>query len=304
MDSIQILEAAKYMPKKKRENQELNKKFNLDENWIEKRTGIKNRYIAQEEITSLATRVAKQIIKKSKIEKMDLIIVATTSTDRLMPSIAFEVQKALEIEKCICFDILAGCSGYINAIDLARKYIALGEVENALVIGVEKLSDYLEEKDINLVTLLGDGAGAVLLGKSKEKKLYEVKIEANMDRENILTCCSNQKLQMDGKKVYKYGITKTVEIVNELLEKANEKVENMKYIIPHQSNIRMIQKIAEGLQISMDKIYTNLKDNGNTFCASIPIAIADLMEKKLLYKGDKVILLRVWRRIKYRKYFT
>lgn len=294
MNSIKILANGSYLPKTRIDNNILNNKFNLNENWIYKRTGIKIRYYAvQESITYMAIEATKKAIQKAKInvQNIGMIVVATTTTDRLMPGISFKVQKSLGIDKCICTDLLSGCSGYINAFDIVRKYIALGEIEYGLVIGVERLSQFLDEKDVNTTVLLGDGAGATLVGKSAKEKKYFVNIESDGNNGDILTCSFNKKLQMDGKKIYKYGTTKTVENIFELLKQSNEEMEKIKYIVPHQSNARMLKSMCEKLNISETKMYNQLENVGNTFCASIPMALEDMFENELIKSGNKIILL-------------
>lgn len=294
MNCIEIIGNGIYLPKREVLNSEFNEKFKLDSDWIYKRTGIEKRYYVEKEtIENMAVKASLEAIKNSKIDKenIDIIVVATTSTEKIMPGISFEIQKRLDIKKCMCLDVLAGCSGYINAFDIVRKYIALGEAKTGLVIGVEEISKYLDYEDINTAILLGDGAGATIIQGTEEKKIYSQYIESIAQDGDILTCHNNEKLYMDGKKIYKYGITKTVENIEKLLEKTNEKLDNIKYIVPHQSNIRILENMAKRLNISFDKMYTNLKNVGNTFCASIPIALNEMYEKNLLKKGDKIILI-------------
>ena len=172
MYSIQIIGYGSYLPNKKVENDSLNKKFNLDSDWIYQRSGIRYRYYAEESISELAIKATETLIENSKIDisEIEAIFVATTTSQRLMPGISFDVQNAFSIKCCICLDILAGCSGYINAIDIARNYIAIGKIKNALVIGVEVLSKFMDMQDINTNILLGDGAGALLIGRSEKEK--------------------------------------------------------------------------------------------------------------------------------------
>ena len=209
---------------------------------------------------------------KIDIQKVDLIIVATTSTKKIMPGISFIVQKAFNIQKCRCIDVLAGCSGYINAFDIARKYIITEDCNCALVIGVEKLSECIDKNDINIVSLLGDGASASILEPTKSQKLYYSNIESIGQ-------------------VYRFGITKPIENINELLRKSNLTLKDIKYIVPHQSNLKMLKRICKELNIEEQKMYINIQNVGNTFCASIPIALTEMFEKDLLKSGDKIILI-------------
>ena len=290
---IEIIKSGSYLPKNKVTNEELEKMWNLEQGYIKKRTGIENRYIAiEEKIEKLAWKAIENIkITQQEKEKIGLIVTATTTTKLLMPGISNEIQKKLGIKTCICLDILAGCAGYINALDIAKMYLEKLEIQMALVIGVDKLSEFTNPKDINTAILLGDGAGAVLFGKSEENKKYTSLIQAESENNEILTCKTDKMIQMNGTKIYKYAVTKTVENIKQLLEKTQENLEDIKYVIPHQSNQKIMNAITSRLGIEDEKMYTNIVRTGNTFCASIPIAIDEIIKENLLNKGDKVILL-------------
>lgn len=292
MHSIEIVENGICLPKIEVENGVLNEKFNLDKDWIYKRSGIKKRYyIEKENIVDLSLGAVNDLLRKIDIDIQDIgiIVVATTSTEELMPGISFKIQKELGINKCICFDILAGCSGYINGFDIVRKYIATEEMKYGLVIGAEVLSKYTNLDDIYTAILLGDGAGATLVGKCNEAKKYFSNIESQGQFGEILTCKANEKIFMDGKKIYKFGTSKTVENIKELLNKTDIRIEDIKYIIPHQSNLRMLEVIKEKLNLRDDQLYLNIENVGNTFNASIPIALNELYKR--LNKRDKIVLI-------------
>lgn len=290
---MRLVSCSSYLPEIKVENKEIANKFNIEEGYIVKRTGIRQRYFAKDEtIEEMATMAVQRLIRKTKIDvqEIGLIVVATTSTNRLMPGIANYVQKKINIKKCIAFDVLAGCSGYINAVDIAQMYIDSGKIEKAIVIGVDILSKYTNQDDINTAIILADGAGATLF-ESSNNNLYFSNIESIPDFKNILGNASNSKISMDGLAIYKYAVSETVTNVRELLEKSGEKLENIKYIVPHQSNLKIIKAIANRLGISMEKVFSNIDNVGNTFCASIPIALEEMQQNKLLNNGDKIILL-------------
>ncbi len=293
MNYIKILASGKYLPKIKIKSETLESKFKLEKNYIYKRTGIKERYnIEEETIEEMAKNAVQDLLKKNVTkENIGLIIVATTTTNCLMPGISNYIQKEFEIPPCICLDILAGCSGYINAFDIASLYIQAGKIEKALIIGVDVLSKYTNSTDIGTAIILSDGAGATLIGRTKEEKLYVSNIKADGRNNEILICKSNENIFMNGKEIYKYAVTDTVKNIKQLLKKSNETMENIKYIVPHQSNIKIIKAIATRLNIDANKIYTNIKYTGNTFCASIPIALDEMIKGNLLKKGDKIILL-------------
>ena len=295
MSNIHIMKNGIYFPKKQIENDQLEKALHLENGYIEKRTGIRNRYYAvNENIEDMAVEAVKTLFQSEK-EKEDigLIITATTSTDILMPGISNYVQKKLGLSPCICFDILAGCGGYVNAFDIAKVYMDSQNIKKAMIIGVDKLSGIIDQKDIGTAVVLSDGAGATLIEKEDcdYKKLYVSHIQAEEDKNDILTYRYGKKLYMNGKDVYKYAVTKTVENIKELLEKANISLDDVKYIVAHQSNLKIMKAIAVRLQIEMEKMYTDIEERGNTFCASIPIALYDMQKSGLLKSGDKIILL-------------
>ncbi len=292
MENIKIVANGVYIPEIPITSEELEEKLDLEKGYIKKRTGIVKRYYTNEKIQDIALKAVENLFSKNiEKENIGLIITATTTTENLMPGISNYVQKKLDIDKCISLDILAGCSGYINAFDIAVMYIKAGIVEKALVIGVEVLSKFTEKDDINTSIILSDGAGATLLQKTNDKKIYYSNIKAEGKNNEILTCKTNEKIYMQGKEIYKYAVTKPVENVKELLSLANEDIENIKYIIPHQSNMKIMKAISTRLKIEENKLFTNIENIGNTFCASIPIALNEIMENKMLKSGDKIILL-------------
>ncbi len=292
MNSIKILATGMYLPKEKIDNKYFNNKFNLEDNWIYQRTGIKTRYWSKnEKIKDLAIKAVEDLIDKNNVDlaKIGLVVVASTNYEDTMPGVSFEIQKRFNIENCMCMDILAGCSGYINSIDIARKYIELEEVENALVIGVEKLSKYINKDDVNTAILLGDGAGATLIGKAEGKK-YAQNIESIGQEGDILTSKENSKIYMDGKKIYKFGTARVAKNINSLLSKENIDISEIKYIVPHQSNLRILTSMAERIGANIEQMYINISNIGNTFNASIPIALNEIVRNNLLQENDKIIL--------------
>ncbi len=290
MSNLQIISSGKYIPKIKITNEELEKKYQVEENYIIKRTGIKQRFYAEEKIEELAINACKEALKNTK-EKIDLIIVASISEIKQMPSISYDLQKYFNIEDCMCLDLLAGCAGFINAIDIAKLYMDSERINTALVVGVEKLSDHIDKNDINTEILLADGAGAIVIKKCEKQKLYDSYIESKGQKGEILTFSSDEKIYMDGKEVYKYAVTDTVKNINKLLDKNKINLDDIKYIIPHQSNRRILSSMSNKLKIQKEKMYSNVEEYGNTFCASIPIAIDDMANQGLLKENDKVLLI-------------
>ncbi len=290
MENIKIISTGQYLPEIKIDNKMLSKKYKVTEEYIEKRTGIRTRYFANEDIVEMAVKSAKDALKNEKID-IDLIIVASTTTQKLMPGISYLVQKELQIENCMCLDIIAGCSGYINAFDIARNYIAIGKVKTAMIIGVDILSKYVNEDDIGTAIILSDGAGTTVIQKADVEKQYESNIKSDGKNSEILTCTATSKIYMDGKAVYKYAVTETVKNVKELLKIAGESLNSIKYIVPHQSNLKILNSITSKLNLPEEKVFKDIQYVGNTFCASIPIALNKMFENNMLQNGDKIILL-------------
>lgn len=291
MNSIKIIATGKYLPEKVVYNDSIEKENNYEVGYIYDRTGIEKRhYVENQTLNDIAILSVEDLIKKNKdvnMKDIDLIIATSTTIDNIMPSLSYKVQEYFNIKNCMCLDIMAGCSGYINALDIAQKYLSFGDRKCALVIGAEVLSknSYLNTKD---KILFGDGAGCVIVKKCEEEKEYFSLIESISEGNDMLTCDLEHKLYMNGKNVYKFATTKTVENINKLLKKSDKKIEDIKYVIPHQSNMRIIEKIEQKTNLN---IYTNIQDIGNTFCASIPIAIDELFVRNEIKSRDKIILL-------------
>lgn len=290
MSNIKIISSGKYIPKVQITNKELEEKYNAEENYIFKMTGIKQRFYAEEEIEELAINATKKALENIK-ENIDLIIVASVSETNQMPSISYKIQKHFNIKNCMCIDILAGCAGFINALDIAKLYIDANRINTALVVGVEKLSNFIDKTDINTEILLSDGAGAIVIKKIQEPKLYYSYIESKGQKGEILTYTDKNKIYMNGKEIYKYAVIDTVKNINKLLDISNINIEELSYIIPHQSNKRILESISKKLNIKEDKMYFNVDKYGNTFCASIPIAIDDMIKLNKLKEKDKIILI-------------
>ena len=295
MKQIKIIASGKYLPEKEIANKELEEKLNLDSDYIEKRTGIKVRYYAEKEtIEELAIKATKDMFKKNKnVDKqtIDMIIVATITPENYMPGIANKIQKEFQIKECNAYDILAGCNGFITAFDIASTYIQTNRAKRILVVGVDILSKYTNPEDIGTAIILSDGAGAVLLEGTEEEKVYSSYITSIEDNNEILKCNRNEYIFMNGKEIYKYAVTEPVKHIKKLLEKTHTELEEIKYIIPHQSNKRIMTAIASRLKIDLSKIYINIENIGNTFCASIPIAIDQMLENNLIKEGNKLLLL-------------
>ena len=305
MKEVKILSFGGYVPERIVTNDELMTVVETSDEWISSRTGIKERRISQGDNTSdLATKAAKIALERSNLkpEDIDLIIVATTSPDNFTPATACLVQGRLGAMNAFCFDLNAACSGFLFALNTASQFIKTGQCKTALVIGAEVLSKIVDWTDRNTCVLFGDGAGAVVITASTVPGILSVHSGSDGSKGMALTCpatpLTNMFLRdettkcyvkMNGKEVFKFAVRVMPDSVERVLKETNLKIEDIKYIVPHQANLRIIEFAAKKLGLSMDKFYVNLDKFGNTSAATIPIALNEMYENGLLLKGDKII---------------
>ena len=297
-----------YVPEKIITNDELSNIVDTSHEWIYTRTGISKRRISTVENTSdLAINVGKALIKNSNIapEDIDIIIVATITPDHLTPSTACIVQGAIGAKNALAFDINVACSGFVYALSVADKFLKSGLYKTALVVGAETLSKIVDWSDRGTCVLFGDGSGGALLVASEdENSIIAEDLKADGTCWQAITGGSiginntfikDKKenpfyLQMNGRDVFKFA-TKTVpKSVQQVLDKSNLSLDDIKYIVPHQANLRIVEVVAKKLEVDLDKFYLNLQDYGNTSAASIPIALAEMSKKGILKKDDKIII--------------
>jgi len=307
---IGILGMGSYVPEKVLTNADLEKMVDTSDEWITTRTGIKERHIAApDEFTSdLAVAAARRAIADGNINKDDisLIIVGTATGDYLFPSTACLVQNKLGIKEAVGFDVSAACSGFIYGVEIARQFILTGKYKKALVIGAEKLSSITDYTDRNICVLLGDGAGACVLGE-KHDNAYILDSYMRVDG----SCGSLLKLpaggsampashktvddhlhymKMEGRDVFKRAVQVMCDSSLTVLDNCGLTADDINWFIPHQANIRIIKAIAKRLKISMDRVYTNVDRFGNMSAASIPVALDEAVKNGIMKKGDRVLL--------------
>lgn len=297
-----------YVPDNVMTNEDLAKLVDTSDEWIESRTGIKERRIVTKELTSdLAYEAGKRAMISANLQakEIDLIICATITPDSFMPSVACIVQDKLGAVNAVAFDLTAACSGFVYGIVTASQYIQTGMYQNVLVIGAETISKILDWEDRSTCVLFGDGAGAVILTVSEKKKgIMVANLLSDGSKQSQLVCpavpLSNPynksdesfrpKITMQGQEVFKFAIRSITEHIKTLLQKADLNIEDIKYIIPHQANQRIIEHAANLCKIPKEKFYTNLMNYGNTSAASIGIALDELAKGNKLEHGDKLIL--------------
>ncbi len=294
-----------YLPINKCSNEHLSNFVDTSDEWISKRSGIKNRYfVADNEKTSdMSFFAANKAIENAKISKndIDLIVLATTTPDNTFPSTATLVQKKLEIN-AVSFDIQAVCAGFVFALSVAKSMMTDGNYKNCLVIGADSMSKLLDWKDRSTSVLFGDGAGAVILQKfeNTECKYDDWGILSNIIHSdgqfyNLLKTnggvSTNQKvgfIEMEGKEVFKHAVDKLSSSLEEALIASNKKIDELDYLVPHQANQRIILAVADRLKIDVNKVISTVKDHGNTSAASIPLALENAINSNKILNGNLI----------------
>lgn len=287
-----------YLPSKILTNAELERMVDTTDDWIVARTGIKERHIAAEgEFTSdLACNAAKSAIESASIDvnKIDLIIVATTTPDKIFPSVATMVQRKLGIAGCPAFDVQAVCSGFVYALTVANNFIKTGSSKCALVIGAETFSRITDYTDRGNCILWGDGAGAVILEASKEQGIISTHLHADGNYENMLHVPRRTEgadtVVMEGNPVFKMAVNTLDQIVDETLAANNMQKSDIDWLVPHQANIRILQATAKKLDMSMDRVVVTVDKHGNTSAASIPLALDTAVRDGRIKRGEIILM--------------
>jgi 3-oxoacyl-[acyl-carrier-protein] synthase-3 len=303
MTYSKIIGTGSYLPEKILTNQDLESIVDTNDSWIRTRTGIEQRHIAadNEMASDLAVNACLKAIESADIsvDKIDLIIVATTTPDMTFPSTACILQNKLGMKDCPAFDVQAVCSGFVYALATADMFIRAGKYKTALVVGTEIYSRLLDWSDRSTCVLFGDGAGAVLITKSDQPGILSSHLHANGSHYNTLSLpgkISHGKIQgnpfvtMEGNTVFKFAVKVMEEIVYEALSENNLQISDIDWLIPHQANIRIIRSTAKKLGIPMGKVVTTIAKHGNTSAASIPLAL-DLAVRDKRIKPNQYVLL-------------
>ena len=289
-----------YLPKKVLTNADLESTLDTTDEWITTRTGIKKRHIVDEdEFTSdLAYEAAKIAISDADIQssEIDLIIVATTTPDKVFPSTACILQKKLGIDECAAFDIQAVCSGFIYALSVADKFIKTGSAKNVLVVGADAMSTITDYSDRSNAILWGDGSGAIILSQSNEEGILSTHIHAKGEHEELLHVPRKDQqslkdtIDMKGNQVFKMAVNTLDMIVDETLNANNLAKEDIDWVVPHQANIRILEATAKKLNMSMDKLIVTIDEQGNTSAASIPLALDFGIKQKKIKPGHLILM--------------
>src|SRR5262245_34551799 len=298
-----------YLPEKRLTNHDLAKMVDTNDEWIVQRTGISERRIASstETTASIASHAATRAMKSAGVEAkdIDLVICATASPEMMFPSTGCFVAASLGMGSTPAFDLSAACSGFIYALDVGASFVKCGRYKNVLVIGAETLSRITDYTDRSSCILFGDGAGAVVLQRGSEPKrgvLY-TSLYADGTGWDLIYCQPGSRHPIDatmvagrqqfmkikGREVYKFAVQRFNELIEDALRKCELTVDQVKLIVPHQVNQRIIDSAMEKLKIPAQKSFVNIDKYGNTSAASIPIALDEAVRAGKLTKGDIVV---------------
>lgn len=295
-----------FLPEKILTNHDLAKIVDTSDEWITDRTGIKKRHVAADNETTcdLAEQAAIAAMLAANVTKddIDLIIIATTTPNRVFPSTACLLQERLDIHGCAAFDVQAVCTGFVYALGVADKFIKTDSAKCALVIGAETLTRLLDWTDRSTCVLFGDGAGAVVLQTSDEPGILSTHLHADGAYKELLTVPAGisenydvlfrgeAKVTMQGNEVFKMAVNTLGRIVDETLEKNNMQKSDIDWLVPHQANIRIIKATAKKLKMNMDHVVVTVDEHGNTSAASIPLALDTAVRDGRIKKGDTLLL--------------
>ncbi len=301
-----------YVPEKRMSNDELPPILETSDEWIHSHTGIRFRHLASPEQASsdLGAQSARLALERAgvKPEEIGLILVATATGDFVgFPSTACIIQDKLGAVNAAAMDLTAGCTGFIYALETARSFILSGLARNVLVIATETLSRHVDWTDRDTCVLFGDGSGAVVLApglEGSDRGILDTYIRSDGSGARLLertaggsrfpfdpqkTALRDTCLQMEGRPVYNFAVRVIIETIQLLLERNGLTIDQVRYIVPHQANERIIEASAKRSKIPLEKFYVNIGEYANTSAATIPIALEEMQSKGLLKEGDQVI---------------
>lgn len=302
-----IIGTGSCLPEKIVTNDSLSGLVDTSDEWIQSRTGIRSRHLVsskQETTLSMAAKAGQAALEDAGLlpQQLDLILVATVSSDFLTPSTACMVQKELGACHAAAFDINAACSGFLFALNTVDAYFQAGIYQTALIIGVETLSKLIDWSDRSTCVLFGDGAGAVAV-KASEEGMVACLQGSDGSGGDILVCKSRRNnnpyvhtgtdldyLYMNGQEVFKFAVKKEPECIQSLLQQAGMQPSDVDYYLLHQANYRIISSIARKLKLPLEKFPSNVSHCGNTSAASIPILLDEVHKKGMLAEGNTILL--------------
>ena len=301
--SAVICGTGSYAPNYIMDNDRIAELVETNDTWIQERTGIRQRHIAKEETTVyMACEAAKRAVECAGIspEEIELIIVATLSSDVILPCTACEVQREIGAKGAAAFDINAACSGFVIAYNMADVFFAAGQYKTALIVAAERLSHLTDWTDRNTCILFGDGAGAAVLKSAPGKHFLSV-THSDGEKGWALTCKNRLAVEesgfgrefyidMNGQEIFKFAVRKVPELIREVLRKNEVKQEEIDWFVVHQANCRILEAVARHIGEPSWKFPMNLQNYGNTSSASIPLLLDEINRQGKLKKGDKILL--------------
>lgn len=288
-----ILGAGKYVPEKILTNFDLEKILDTSDEWITTRTGISERRIAEDDMNTshMAINASIAALQDANLsaDEIDFIIVATATSDYSFPSTACLVQEGIGAKRAVAMDISAACTGFVYGIATASAFIESGQYRNILVIGADKLTKIVDWEDRNTAVLFGDGAGAFVLGPVDGDKGI-LASDLGSDGSGAMHLYHDKHIKMNGREVFKFAVRQMEQSCLTVLEKADMKKEEISLLIPHQANIRIMEAIADRLDLPKEKMACTIASYGNTSSSTIPIAYVDEREKGKVKPGDIIVL--------------
>src|SRR5450432_2001992 len=290
-----ILGTGAYAPERVLTNKDLEKLVDTSDEWISERTGIKQRHIARDDETAsdMALVAARRALEMAGLSPtdLDMIIVGTISGDVPMPACAAYLQRKLGAGPIPSFDVSAACAGFLYAMSIADQFIRSGVHKNILIVGVELLSRLVDWEDRTTCVLFGDGAGAAVIGPAiaDGRGIITTRLYTDASLTESLQA-KRDKVQMVGKDIFKAAIKNMSQASRAALDAAGMPADSVRWVVPHQANLRIIAQIAERLDISMERFVINIERYGNTSSASIPIALDEAFRDGRIKPGDTVLM--------------
>ncbi|WP_438863171.1 beta-ketoacyl-ACP synthase III [Neptunicella sp.] len=299
-----IIGTGSYYPSQIRTNEDLEKMVDTSDQWITDRTGIKQRRIIgeHETVASMGAEAAQKAIEAADIDpkSIDMILCATTSHGKSLPSAACDIQKIMQLDGIPAFDIAAACAGYCYALSVADQFIKSGMCKRILVVGSDCLSRLIDPYDRTMVILFGDGAGATLIEASEEPGILSTHIHAAGSYGDLLyvgnpTRGKEQSVHenwgvMKGNEVFKVAVTKLSEVVEQTLAANNMQKSDLDWLVPHQANFRIIKATAKKLELPMEQVVMTLEQYGNTSAATVPTALDTAIRDGRIKRGQNLLL--------------
>ncbi|MDA5194099.1 beta-ketoacyl-ACP synthase III [Govanella unica] len=296
-----------YLPARVMLNSELAAEVETSDEWIQERTGIRQRHIAAdgEKTSDLALAAARAALQAAGVEAedIDLIVLATATPDQTFPATATKVQAALGMTRGFAFDVQAVCSGFVYAMTVADNFIKAGQVKRALVIGAETFSRILDWQDRTTCVLFGDGAGAVVLeaatgdGSVADRGILTSHLHSDGRHHDLLyvdggpsSTQTTGYLRMEGNKVFKHAVANLSEVISESLAATGLKADDLDWIVPHQANKRILDGTAKKMNIPAERVIVTVDHHANTSAASIPLALAEAVADGRIKPGNLVLL--------------